>query len=92
MIYSEQFETEFWKPYPRTPIMSKKEAWKQWIKMAPEKQLEACRAILPYRSHLKANPRLHAVHACRFLSYERFEGLLEAAALAEKVDVRSYLV
>ena len=28
--YSEDFETNFWKPFPRTPIMAKKEAWQAY--------------------------------------------------------------
>ena len=30
--WSQDFENGFWKPYPRTPVMSKAEAWKAWQK------------------------------------------------------------
>ena len=90
--YSEEFETNFWKPFPRTAIMSKKEAWREWMKLAPDQRLAACQAIEPYRRHLKQNPNLNAVHACRFLSQERFAGILEVSAETPKFDIRSHLV
>lgn len=90
--YSDDFEGTFWKPYPRTPIMSKKEAWREWMKLDPEQRLSACRAIEPYRRHLKQNPTLQAVHACRFLSQNRAEGILETAAEKPAFDIRSHLV
>lgn len=79
-VYSEDFETNFWKPYPRTATMSKKEAWREWMKLPPDKREAACRAIAGYEQHLKRNPTLQTVHACRFLSQERAETILEMAA------------
>jgi hypothetical protein len=90
--YSEDFEINFWKPFPRTAIMSKKEAWREWMKLDPAQRLAHCRAIEPYRRHLKQNPTLHAVHACRFLSQNRAEGILEIAAEKPKFDIRSSIV
>jgi Helix-turn-helix domain len=90
--YSEDFETNFWKPFPRTSIMSKKEAWREWMKLDSEQRLAHCRAIEPYRLHLKQNPTLHAVHACRFLSQNRAEGILEIAAEKPKFDIRSSMI
>jgi hypothetical protein len=31
--YSEEFEAKFWQPYPRSPTMSKSEAWRAWLKL-----------------------------------------------------------
>jgi energy-coupling factor transporter ATP-binding protein EcfA2 len=31
--YSDEFETKFWLPYPRSPTMAKKEAWREWMKL-----------------------------------------------------------
>lgn len=72
--YSEEFEAKFWQPYPRTPNMSKSEAWREWIKLKPEQQASACQAIEPYKRFLRTKPNLETVHACRFLSQRRFEG------------------
>lgn len=91
VTYSEDFEQNFWKPFPRTAIMSKKEAWREWMKLEPEQREAACRAIPGYDAHLKKNPTLHAVHACRFLSQNRAEGILEIAAEKPKFDVRAHL-
>lgn len=90
-IYSEEFELNFWKPFPRTAIMSKKEAWREWMKLEPDQRSAACRAIPGYDAHLKKNPTLHAVHACRFLSQNRAEGILEIAAEKPRFDVRAHL-
>lgn len=92
VTYSEEFENSFWKPFPRTAIMSKKEAWREWMKLNPEQRLAACRAIDPYRRHLAKNPTLHAVHACRFLSQNRAEGILETAAEKPVIDIRSSMI
>ncbi len=86
--YSEEFETKFWKPFPRTPIMSKKEAWQQWVKLSPEQRQASCQAIEPYKRHLRQNPTLHAVHACRFLSQNRAEGILEQ--ISQRPDIRGH--
>jgi hypothetical protein len=91
-VYSGDFETAFWKPFPRTPIMSKKEAWREWMKLDPDQRVAACRAIEPYRRHLKQNPTLNAVHACRFLSQNRAEGILELAAETPKFDPRASMI
>jgi hypothetical protein len=91
VTYSEDFETNFWKPFPRTAIMSKKEAWREWMKLEPDQRSAACRAIPEYDAHLKKNPTLHAVHACRFLSQNRAEGILEIAAEKPKFDVRAHI-
>lgn len=85
-MYSEDFENRFWKPYPRTPVMAKKEAWREWEKLDPEQQVAACAAIPGYLSFLKANPTHSIVHACRFLSEQRWEGFAPEAP-TEKVRV-----
>lgn len=90
--YSSDFEVQFWRPYPRTAIMSKKEAWREWMKLAPDQRLTACKALEPYKRHLAKNPTLNAVHACRFLSQDRAEGILEIAAEKPTYDIRSSLV
>jgi hypothetical protein len=78
--YTSEFE-RFWKDYPRTPTMSKPEAWKQWLKLSSENRTAAQQAIGPYRQYLQAQPTLNAVHACRFLSQERFSGFTGRQAL-----------
>ena len=89
--YPEEFEKNFWQPYPRSPNMSKTEALKAWVKLSPEDQILACQAIEPYRRYLKSKPNLETVHACRFLSQRRFESLNDAPA-AQVFDIRSHLV
>lgn len=90
--YSDEFETKFWQPYPRTPTMSKSEAWKAWMKLTTEQRVASCQAIEPYRRFLKTKPNLETVHACRFLSQLRFEGFLGNGAVQPTFDIRSHLV
>jgi hypothetical protein len=92
--YSEEFETKFWVPYPRSPTMAKKEAWREWMKLTPEQRQAACQAIEPYKKYLRSKPNLETVHACRFLSQQRFDGFITAtsAGPAPAVDIRSSLV
>jgi hypothetical protein len=90
--YSDEFETKFWLPYPRSPTMAKKEAWREWMKLGPEQRSAACQAIEPYKRYLRTKPTLETVHACRFLSQRRFEGFTDAASTAPVQDIRSSLV
>lgn len=76
--YPEDFE-KFWLAYPRSPTMSKSEALKAWMKLDPDRRLQACQAIEPYRQYLRTKPNLETVHACRFLSQERFDGFVNGA-------------
>jgi DNA-binding transcriptional ArsR family regulator len=91
-VYSEEFETKFWQPYPRTPTMSKSEAWKAWMKLTPEQRVASCQAIEPYRRHLRSKPNLETVHACRFLSQERFAGFVSEPGQPQTINIRSSLV
>jgi uncharacterized protein YdaU (DUF1376 family) len=91
--YSEEFEAKFWDPYPRSPTMSKKEAWREWMKLEPADRGLACQAIEPYRRFLRTKPNLETVHACRFLSQRRFEGFVASGSQpSTALDIRSSLV
>jgi hypothetical protein len=89
--YSEDFEKNFWKPYPRTPIMSKKEAFREWSKLSIDRRQASCSSLDAYKRHLSQTPNLQAVHACRFLSQNRAEGILELAE-KPKFDIRSSIL
>lgn len=91
--YSEEFESKFWMPYPRSPTMAKKEAWREWMRLEPDQRTAACQAIEPYKKYLRSKPTLETVHACRFLSQRRFEGFTDStASSAPAFDIRSSLV
>jgi hypothetical protein len=78
--YSAVFENDFWNPYPRTPIMSKAEAWREWQKLTEPDRSAAIAAIPRFITFLKSKPGHPAVHACRFLKQRRFDGFGEAEA------------
>jgi uncharacterized protein YdaU (DUF1376 family) len=71
--YSDEFE-EFWKAYPRTPIMSKKEAFRTWNGISEADHRAAVVSLNAYKAFLASKPDHPAVHACRFLSQRRFDG------------------
>lgn len=89
--YSKEFEDRFWIPYPRTPTMSKKDAWKAWQKLSPDKREDACKAIGPYKASMRGKEQ-YIVHAVRFLSQERFEGFIaNGTTIAPVFDIRAHL-
>lgn len=78
--YPPKFE-EFWKGYPTDRNMSKKEAFKVWKKLSPEKQEQALKALPGYRAYCAENKKWYRVkYADGFLKEERFEGYITAAA------------
>jgi hypothetical protein len=81
--YTEAFES-FWTSYPRTPTMSKSEAFREWQKLDEAEQVSCAGAVSAYAAYLKIKPDLETVHACRFISQRRFEGF--SAEPAKPVD------
>jgi hypothetical protein len=75
-LCSDDFE-EFWKRYPKTPNMSKSEAWKAWQRLSDEDRIAATAAVPKYIGFLRSKTDHPTVHACRFLSQRRFEGFNE---------------
>lgn len=80
--YSEAFEG-FWAPYPRTPVMSKKQAFTEWERLSESDQSTACAAVPAFKTWLAGKPGHEIVHACRFLSQRRFEGFAGQELAAE---------
>jgi hypothetical protein len=64
----------FWKDYPKTPVMSKKEAATAWGKLSAGDQSAALLAVAPFNEWLAKQKDHPVVHACRFLSQRRFDG------------------
>lgn len=77
--YPSDFEEQFWRPYPTTPTMSKKQAGAEWARLNPTDRAAAIAAVPRYRIYLASKPDHPVVHACRFLSQRRFDGFAEAA-------------
>lgn len=81
----DDFVERFWKPYPRTPNMSRKEALGVWQRLSPVDRDAAVAALPRYVAFLRGKPDHPTVHACRFLSQRRFEGFNEESARAANV-------
>lgn len=72
--YSDDFEA-FWKAYPTDKNMPKKPAFKQWLRLSPEKRAAAVAALPGFRRYCDENRAWYRViYAERFLSQEKFEG------------------
>ncbi len=86
--YPRDFEA-FWADYPRSPNMSKKEAFDAWRKLSADEKAAAAAAIPGYRAFLATKPDLETIHACRFISKRRFEGFAPVQSTVE-VDERRW--
>lgn len=75
--YSQDFEQRFWLPYPRTPTMSKHEAWQVWQRISQDERTAAMAAVGKYAEWLREDATRPVQHACRFLSKRRAEGFLD---------------
>lgn len=76
--YPEAFEG-FWRSYPTTPLMSKKEAFTAWRRLSESDQQAASAAIPAFSALLRSKPDHPVVHACRFLTQRRFDGFAAQA-------------
>jgi predicted transcriptional regulator len=74
--YTASFE-EFWKSYPTDRIMSKSKTFVQWKKLDESDKVLAQQAVPIFFNHCKQNPDYRPVHAERFISQRRFDGLLD---------------
>jgi hypothetical protein len=71
--------------------MSKSEAWKAWQKLTADQRAASCQAIEPYKRHLRSKPNLETVHACRFLSQQRYEGFTAAPGERKSEHMGSFI-
>jgi uncharacterized protein YdaU (DUF1376 family) len=85
--YSDDFEA-FWSGYPTDQNMSKKAAHTVWARMDVEARRKAMEALPAFRGYCRTNPDYRPVHACRYLSQERFEGHL---ATAQKINSLTFV-
>jgi uncharacterized protein YdaU (DUF1376 family) len=85
--YSDEFEA-FWRAYPTDAGMAKKEAFTAWQRLAPEDRSAALKAIPAWKAHCATIRDYRMLHACRYLSQRRFEGLLE---VTERVGTQVFV-
>jgi hypothetical protein len=81
--YSEEFETEVWKPYPRKTGTSKKKAWDHW-RMLTEQQQQQVKATIPvYAAQMKREGRSEEKikWLAHFISERIYETLVAAPAV-----------
>lgn len=71
--YPQDFE-KFWTAYPTDALMSKKQAYDAWKRLAPEDRAKAHSAAPSFAEHCRKNPDYRPLHAVRFLSQRRFDG------------------
>jgi hypothetical protein len=77
----EEFEQKVWEPYPRTPVMSKDQAWRAWRKAREEDRAVIVAAVPRYAAWLRQKKPDHPVlNVATFIAERRFEGFAERAA------------
>lgn len=74
---------EFWAAYPTDPLMSKKKAREQWLRLSPDDRAAAIRAVPAFREMCSRLVNYRPVHAWRFLGERRFDGFAAAPAIDE---------
>jgi len=78
-LSSDEFDQKVWKPYPRTPVMSKEQAWRAWRNAADEDRAAIVAAIPRYAAWLKQKKPDHPVlNLETFIAQRRFAGFAEA--------------
>jgi hypothetical protein len=85
--YPEGF-AKFWAGYPTDANMSKKEAFDVWKRISDENRQLALESLPAFRSHCTSNPDYRPIHACRYLSKERFAGHV---ATAQKLNAQRFV-
>jgi hypothetical protein len=76
----EEFEKQVWEPYPRTPVMSKEQAWRAWRTASDADRAAIIAAIPRYVAWLRRKKPDHPVlNVATFIAQRRFEGFADAA-------------
>ncbi len=76
----EEFANKVWEPYPRTPVMSKEQAWRAWRRAADADRAAIIAAIPRYAAWLRRRKPDHPVlNVATFIAQRRFEGFADAA-------------
>jgi hypothetical protein len=76
----EEFARQVWEPYPRTPVMSKEQAWRAWRKASDADRAAIIAAIPRYAAWLRGRKPDHPVlNVATFIAQRRFEGFADAA-------------
>ena len=84
--YSKPFE-DFWRSYPTSRTMAKKQAWTAWQALKPDDRVLAQSAVHAFSADFrKDNPTATMLHACRYLSQRRFDGYAGGGGPGEVVD------
>ena len=76
----EEFAKKVWEPYPRTPVMSREQAWRAWRKASDADRAAIIAAIPRYAAWLRGKRPDHPVlNVATFIVQRRFEGFAAAA-------------
>src|SRR5687767_10211904 len=86
--YPTDFESLFWKAYPKDNNMSKAEAFDEWKKLSPEDQATAITSLPAFKAYCAKKPDYVIIHACRYLKKRRFDGFAPSQAEDDAVWIR----
>jgi hypothetical protein len=79
-LSAEEFAKKVWQPYPRTPVMSKEQAWRAWRRASDADRAAIIAAIPRYADWLRRRKPDHPVlNVATFIAQRRFDGFAESA-------------
>ena len=74
--YPPAFE-EVWKAYPTDKLMSKKDGFNAWKKLADEDKALLAQSLPAFNSYCKSDPSYRPVHFVRYVTSRRFDGMAD---------------
>lgn len=74
--YPPDFE-EAWKAYPTDKLMSKKDGFNAWKKLASDDKTLLAKSIPAFIAYCRANPTYRPVHFVRYVTSRRFDGMTD---------------
>jgi hypothetical protein len=74
--YPPAFE-EVWKAYPTDKLMSKKDGYNAWKKLADDDKALLARSLPAFNAYCKSDPSYRPVHFVRYVTSRRFDGMAD---------------
>ncbi|MFD9897485.1 hypothetical protein [Mesorhizobium sp. NPDC059025] len=74
--YPPEFE-EVWKAYPTDKLMSKKDGFNAWRKLADDDRDLLAKSLAAFNAHCQSDPTYRPVHFVRYVTSRRFEGMAD---------------
>ncbi len=74
--YPPEFE-EAWRAYPTDKLMSKKDGFNAWRKLADDDKAQLLRSLPAFDAYCRSDPTYRPVHFVRYVTSRRFDGMVD---------------